>query len=221
VSRFFWALYAMAYDTLARLRPYQAMLRECIRLLRIRPNVRVLDAGCGTGNLVARLHHDGAWVLGADFSEGMLERARRKIGNSPRAHLEFLDLRGVLPYPEGAFDRVACVNTLHAIPEPAPLIQEFARVLKPGGILVVTTPLPKPSPGAVFGEHLRYEGWAGVLPLLPALLVVLVCNLFMLRRSRFFKPEELEGLLEWAGFSVSSVGLTYADQNVIIAAERR
>src|SRR5215472_4976523 len=72
---------------------------------------RILDAGCGSGPLSAALRDRGAIVTGIDISAGMLERARRRLGDD--AHLQQADLKSPLPFRSDAFDDVIASLVLH------------------------------------------------------------------------------------------------------------
>src|SRR5689334_1725745 len=72
---------------------------------------RILDAGCGSGPLSAALRDRGAIVTGIDISAGMLERARRRLGDDAR--LQQADLKSPLPFPDNAFDDVMASLVLH------------------------------------------------------------------------------------------------------------
>ena len=76
-----WNLYAACYDLVAGLAPYQDMLDEVVAALDLRPGMRVLDAGCGTGALEARLvqRHPDVEVVAVDASPAMLARALRFV----------------------------------------------------------------------------------------------------------------------------------------------
>src|ERR1700759_4983 len=63
---------------------------------------RILDAGCGAGALLAALRERGAGVVGIDKSPGMLELARRRLGDS--ADLRVAELGSLLPFADGTFD---------------------------------------------------------------------------------------------------------------------
>ena len=65
---------------------------------------RILDAGCGSGPLLAALRDRGAIVTGIDKSAGMLEQARRRLGDS--ADLQVAELGRPLPFPDDTFDDV-------------------------------------------------------------------------------------------------------------------
>lgn len=99
---------------------------------------RLLDVGCGTGHHMQRLAQRGYVVAGVDASEGMLAHART---NNPGARIEKADV-DALPFPSADFDFVLCIEVLRYLPDPAAAINEIGRVLKPGGIALVTaTPL--------------------------------------------------------------------------------
>jgi ubiquinone/menaquinone biosynthesis C-methylase UbiE len=152
----FWTSYFTVYDTLNQARPYQAMIRRQLEMLAPRPGDRVLDAGTGSGNFAAVLTAAGAVVTGVDFCEPAFALARQK---APSATFEFGDLTQPLRYADGAFDAVACSAVLHVMngAEQAFAIGEMARLLRPGGRLVVTAFAEGFSAIAVYLEALRAE----------------------------------------------------------------
>jgi ubiquinone/menaquinone biosynthesis C-methylase UbiE len=102
---------------------------------------RILDAGCGNGRYtknILRWADGDAFVTGFDLSQSMLRRARRRLKN-PRVSFLAADVTR-LPYPDGWFDCVVCGWMLEHLPDPAPGLRELARVLQPGGkmLLMVT-----------------------------------------------------------------------------------
>jgi len=99
----------------------------------IRPG-RALDAACGTGRHAAYLAALGHQVIGVDSSPDMLARARARV---PQAHVVPGDLHR-LPVPSQAVDLVVCALALTHVPALAPVLAEFARVLRPGGHLVTS-----------------------------------------------------------------------------------
>ena len=101
---------------------------------------RILDAGCGSGPLFAALRDRGAIVTGFDASAGMLEQARRRLGDG--ADLRVADLGHPLPYPDGAFDDVIASLVLHYLEDWGPALAELRRVLKPGGRLIASVDHP-------------------------------------------------------------------------------
>jgi SAM-dependent methyltransferase len=93
-----------------------------------------LDAACGTGRYAEYLAGRGHRVVGVDSSPEMLDRARSRVPSG-----EFLlgDLRR-LPLPDGCMDLVVSSLALTHVPVLAPVMMEFARVLRPGGNLAIS-----------------------------------------------------------------------------------
>jgi SAM-dependent methyltransferase len=99
---------------------------------------RILDAGCGNGRYsrhILRCADFDAMIAAFDLSQSMLKRARRHL-KSRRVHHVAADLTR-LPYPDGFFDAAVCGWVLEHLPDPAPGLRELARVLKPGGKLLL------------------------------------------------------------------------------------
>jgi SAM-dependent methyltransferase len=101
---------------------------------------RILDAGCGSGPLLAALRDRGAAVTGFDKSAGMLEVARRRLGDD--ADLHVAELGSPLPFPDDTFDDVTASLVLHYLKDGGPTLAELRRVLKPGGRLIVSVNHP-------------------------------------------------------------------------------
>lgn len=95
---------------------------------------RVLDVGCGTGIMSARLADSGRRVLGVDLSPAMIRRARRH----DRPNLDFIKGDAEqLPLKDGMFDALVNLISFHHYPHPDRALAEFHRVLRPGGRLVL------------------------------------------------------------------------------------
>jgi SAM-dependent methyltransferase len=101
---------------------------------------RILDAGCGSGPLFAELRERGADVSGFDSSPGMVEQARRRLGDD--ADLRVVDLAGPLPYADDEFDDVIASLVLHYLRDWEPTLAEVRRVLKTGGRLIISVDHP-------------------------------------------------------------------------------
>lgn len=95
---------------------------------------KVLDVGCGTGVMSAKLAASGRQVVGVDISTMMIERARRR--NHPGIAFVHGDAEK-LPAEDGAFDAVVNLISFHHYPNPSRAAAEFRRVLRPGGKLVL------------------------------------------------------------------------------------
>ena len=103
---------------------------------------RILDVACGTGDStisIAKAAAEGSTVVGADISEGMMTLVKgkaEKAGVGERISLQVADGEA-LPYEEGTFDRVTCAFGIRNFEHKEKGLEEFLRVLKPGGKAVV------------------------------------------------------------------------------------
>ncbi len=104
---------------------------------------RLLDVGCGSGELLRLAVARGAVASGADPSTGMLELAGRL---APPADLRVAGIEA-LPWPDGTFDVVTAVNALHLADDEPAALQEVRRVLAPGGLVGI----------ASWAEHARND----------------------------------------------------------------
>ena len=103
-----------------------------VELLNPRPTERILDVGCGTGQLTASIAESGACVIGIDNSVDMITEARRLF---PNIEFKIADAHDFSF--DGPFDAVFSNAALHWMREPEKVIGCIAQVLKPGGRLVV------------------------------------------------------------------------------------
>ena len=146
---------------------------------------RVLDAGCGNGNLIMRalkfLPSEMEYV-GTDFSRKMLSRAEFRAEGIPRAHFS-QGCINKLPFKDQSFDRVVSsgvITCLSTIEEAKESLAEFNRVLRPGGSLVVD-----------FFNQLSHFS-----------LVRKVLLRESIRPPEYISPGHFRSLLEDAGFDV-------------------
>ncbi|MBB5914432.1 SAM-dependent methyltransferase [Nocardia transvalensis] len=98
------------------------------------PPGTALDAACGTGRVAEVLADCGHHVVGVDSSPHMLDHARKRL---PEADFRAGDLQE-LPVDDASVDIVTCSLALSHIPDLVPAYSEFARVLRPGGHVVIT-----------------------------------------------------------------------------------
>jgi demethylmenaquinone methyltransferase/2-methoxy-6-polyprenyl-1,4-benzoquinol methylase len=178
-----------------------------------RPEARVLDLCCGTGDLAFALVRSGqAQIIGADFSHAMLLRARAKSASalrSPRRSANASDKNPstpffeadalLLPFANASFDLVTSAFGFRNLANYEEGLKEIRRVLKPGGTLAILE-FSEPPPGLA-GDLYRWY----CRKLLPKVGGLLSGNLKAYKYlpasvARFFRPQELAAQISTAGF---------------------
>jgi ubiquinone/menaquinone biosynthesis C-methylase UbiE len=154
----FWSRYSKVYDGVYQLMSYRKLLWDTYQALDLQPDMRVLDAGCGTGNFehfIAQKNPPQMRVEALDFSTGMLAAARAKCEGLDFVDFSFGDLNQPLPYPDATFDRIVSVNVLYTLEDWRDTMSEFIRITKPGGRIVVTSSRPEYRASAMVADHFK------------------------------------------------------------------
>lgn len=110
---------------------------------------QVLDAGCGVGYGVEILASAGANVIGVDIDAGAVEEARRRFGERAETIAQG-DLRDMW-FDDDSFDLIVCFETIEHMDDAEQALAEFRRVLRPDGLLLVSSPNPDVYPAG--NEH--------------------------------------------------------------------
>jgi SAM-dependent methyltransferase len=118
----------------------------------IDPSLTVGDLGCGTGQLAETVAPHVHRVIAVDASDDMLTAARARLGKLSNVDLRQGDLEA-LPIPAGELDAAVMSLVLHYSPDPARALAEVARVLQPGGRVLIVDMLPH--------EHGEYQQQMG------------------------------------------------------------
>ncbi len=148
--------------------------------------LRLLDVGCGDGAYAIAAAQLGARVHGIDTSPQMIEAARRRaVEQGAQIDLRVADA-AALPFEDGSFDVVLAVTVLCFVPDTEAALGEIARVLAPGGRLV----LGELGRWNLWAAWRRIRGWIGSRTW---------------RHARFRSARQLCALLRKAGFAVEEV----------------
>jgi len=113
-----------------------ARIREAGRLA---AGSRVLDVACGPGIVVEALARSAGEVIGCDITPEMLEKARERCAKAGIANARFKPGRAeALPFPDASLDVVVSRSAVHHFADPAAAFREMARVVKPGGRVLMS-----------------------------------------------------------------------------------
>jgi len=179
----FWSDFAARYD--GHLLSRDATILGPRIAAAVGPVARVLDAGCGTGQVTVELARIANQVDGADFVQEMLDVARGKTGRLGLTNVSFHQMPvESLSFPDASFDAVVLSNVLHLIDAPDKALSEARRVLKPQGKLV--------APCYCHAEGLK-----------TALLSRLTALLFGVPIRQRFGVNRLLVMVESAGFKIT------------------
>lgn len=224
----FWKKYFSVYDTLNLLIPYQELLNELIEKLSPQKEELILDAGAGTGNLAILIENKGAKVIALDFSKEALDIYKNK---NPQGETVLHNLEEKLPFPDNYFDKIVSNNTLYNIPKEKRLqvFQEFFRVLKPGGVVVVSNIHKDFKPFKIYvngiKKSIKKNGLLKTVVLVIKLLIPTI-KIFYYNRTiqkihkfdnvNLFDYDEQKDLLQKAGFeNINETKFVYAQQGIL------
>ena len=186
VDRLWWARAARSFESILR-----------------RPNAKILDLCCGTGDMTFALRKrasESARIAGADFSHAMLQRASAK---SQRTSLRWVEADALrLPFADGSFDLITSAFGFRNLADYDAGLREIVRVLKPGGECGI---LDFGEPHGVWGRVYRIY-FKHVLPAVGSVISGVKGPYAYLPASveRFPEPEEMLERMRAAGFREAS-----------------
>jgi len=130
------------FDRMTTEGPYATLLDDLVALAEpIDSASRCLDLGCGTGRICRDLAPRCHEVVGVDASAAMLARARERVQQVGLGNVSFVEAQATaLPFPDGGFDRVIVANLLFYLADPIAALREAARMLRPGGRMLILEP---------------------------------------------------------------------------------
>ena len=123
----------------------QQVAARAMAMLALAPGDRVLEVGCGNGVFLPGLAAavgDAGRVVGIDHAETFVAEARTRIATADLTATVTVELGDAckLPYADASFDAAHCERVLMHLPEPQQALTEMARVVRPGGCIVVAEP---------------------------------------------------------------------------------
>lgn len=226
----FWDLYALVYDGLpAHFKPYQSLLSQVTSELDMHAKKgKILDSGCGTGNFSISLAESGYNVLGIDFANSMIRRAKRKKEKAGLDNLEFTvsDIGQGLSFPNENFDGVISIHSLYTMKDPAFIISEYHRVLDQNGIFIASEVQGPIKILPLLGEVKEKSGFIEAVKVFYSLFLLGLFNILIGKRQtsgvyHYWDKNQLLELLVDAGFEVISIEETYINnQDVFIVARK-
>jgi len=144
LENYFWNSYAKSYDNLARYYyPYKELVREVCDYIDMYANgrlLKILDAGCGTGNYAIELSRRGHLITGIDASPIMIAKSKDKNRCLPEEYqVELLehDLNEHLPFENESFDVIISIHVLYTLSNLKGFLSEIHRVAKRNSLIVI------------------------------------------------------------------------------------
>ncbi len=148
------------YDRFSRY--LESSARDFYERLHVAPGCRLLDVGCGSGQLALMAAKDGLEVTGVDIASNLVERARaRAQAEGLRARFEEADAEA-LPFEDASFDVVASLIAAMFAPRPDLVAKELLRVCKPGGTIAMANWTPQGFVGQMFKTVSKFIAPSGM-----------------------------------------------------------
>lgn len=129
-----------------------------VEALKLRPNERVLDVGCGSGYVIKRMR--ASHMIGVDLSDTALKMARQNLVGMENVSLVKADAAS-LPFDDCSFDKIVCADVLEHVPDPRNAMREIERVANRGATIIIALPNESMQRGIV--RLLRKAGFSGML----------------------------------------------------------
>jgi phosphatidylethanolamine/phosphatidyl-N-methylethanolamine N-methyltransferase len=128
--------YAGVYDQIFG-RIFHESRESAVRKLNVKPGERILEVGVGTG-LALPLYPAHCRVIGIDFSEGMLKKAKKRMASYCLNHVELMRMdAGQMEFEDDSFDTVMAAYVVTAVPDYRKVVTEMIRVCRPGGRIIM------------------------------------------------------------------------------------
>lgn len=229
LTNLLWEIYPFFYDSLNNFAPYRKMITEVAESLNISVGKKILDVGCGTGNLIQFLleNYKEIEVWGLDASKQALKIASRKVKNlKAKVRLCKYYFEENLPFNDNYFDGVAAVNfisylSLRALQN---FVREARRVLRKEGRLSLTyiSEIEYSRGTDGFKYSLKKQPKQTILSL-PFCLAVGLMNIPMKLKVNLipYSRNYIEKLLRENGFKIISTKTTYYSSHTLLTVSEK
>jgi ABC-2 type transport system ATP-binding protein len=189
----YWSKFADDYDNNVDYVVGKQVHHAIIKNLSEERNLgEVIELGCGTGYFTKLIYKNSSKVIATDLSDEMLEQARIQLKGFQSVSIQKANCEST-PFPSGRFDTVFMANLIHFVENPLKTLQESYRLLKTGGLLLITS-------YTSYGMK-RFETLKLVIRFLRK------CGRPPRYARNNYSPDELGALVESAGFEVKEVQL--------------
>ncbi len=229
----FWTKYFEVYDVLNKSAAYNELLNNVVSSADLQSKERILDLGCGTGNLYRALESKGVYYVGIDSCIRALDIARLKMADNNQASLIRCDIKN-LCFKDSSFDKILSNNVLYLLNERAVLsvLNEAYRVLRKGGLLVATGLIRGFNPFAIYRDSvikaLKMQGIfrsiVDFVKTLPYAVKVIYYNQVYIKSRRkqytFFDDYLIRKLFTKSNFKIIQTKKVYAGQCLLIIGKR-
>lgn len=219
-----WSVYSASYDrVLLEYPPYQRLIDDVTAV--VPPGDKcVVDLGAGTGNVTAALLAAGHSVTAVESNLGMLDRLRSKKLDGASLTVVKASVENLSALPEASFDAAVMVNVLYAVSDPLTCLQGVHRILKPRGVLGLSTTHSESDLDPLLGsiqEWLEREGKYHELA--ADYLIVKDLNKSIEKEiARRYTRDNYREWLKAAGFKITrDVPSTYEDAVMLLHAVKK
>jgi len=228
-SLLLWDICAFSYNlTIVYMIPHKRQFQDVVTKLNFHSGDKIFDAGCGAGildEIIAQKKIKNLQIEAVDFSQKMLDKAKKRCKNLREINFKRVDLSKRTNYQENYFDKIVCIQTLFAVPDPQFTLKELYRILKPGGKFVLVDPRPEFNGFRLFLDHWqRSKGIRDIILsilILPFGFVVGLLNMIMdkwIRQGSYqmLDKNQWQNIFSKVGFRNVKFDITLAKQDWLI-----